>query len=64
MGAEAQHLQSAVNRMRAMLGMSDEGEQSQGGYRGSQSSYGSKANAPSTAHSQNNEQTANEMAWR
>ncbi len=64
MGAEAQHLQSAVNRMRAMLGMSDsEMEQNQGGYR-RQSGYGSRGNAPSQGHSQSTQQAANEMAWR
>jgi methyl-accepting chemotaxis protein/methyl-accepting chemotaxis protein-1 (serine sensor receptor) len=59
MGAEAQHLQSAVNRMRAMLGMSDEQESRQNNYPGRH-----EAGSHSQAHLHANEQNQNEMAWR
>jgi methyl-accepting chemotaxis protein/methyl-accepting chemotaxis protein-1 (serine sensor receptor) len=62
MGAEAEHLQSAVNRMRAMLGMgeheSDHRENARPGNRRE------PAGGPASRHSHNNEQTANELAWR
>jgi methyl-accepting chemotaxis protein/methyl-accepting chemotaxis protein-1 (serine sensor receptor) len=61
MGAEAEHLQSAVNRMRAMLGMDE--HQSEHG-RNNQHRNRGPASGPGSRHSHNNEQTANELAWR
>jgi len=69
MGAEAEHLQSAVSRMRAMLGMAEhEGRHDRGGRYENDTRPGNHRgpmNGPSgRRNSQINEQTENELAWR
>jgi methyl-accepting chemotaxis protein/methyl-accepting chemotaxis protein-1 (serine sensor receptor) len=70
MSAEAEHLQSAVNRMRAMLGMSEHevrndsrmGRPGQG--RSSKGNGGATGYSHTPAQQVSSEQTNNEFAWR
>lgn len=60
MSAEAEHLQSAVNRMRAMLGMNDDDSQNSSGGRRNQSSEAPRSfGQDHDVHERNNQ-----LAWR
>ena len=64
MSAEAEHLQSAVNRMRAMLGMTGNNRESG---RSERREYGEPRRQADNQHhadGKNNEQLSNQLAWR
>jgi len=64
MSAEAEHLQSAVNRMRAMLGMTGDENQTYRSSRPARSTTTLPAMQTQPAQQQSSEQNSNEFAWR